>query len=103
MAFSSGFGPDAIVNAPVAWDTSQVCAASRSAGSSVARWNTATRSVTRAAYSSAKRMTASWICSSSAARSSAAVSRNIRLVTAHPDSTTPQSTSTSSGRDKGAR
>ena len=32
MAFSSGFGPAAIVNAPVAWDTSQVCDSSRSAG-----------------------------------------------------------------------
>ena len=32
MALSSGFGPVAIVNALVAWDTSHDCAASRSTG-----------------------------------------------------------------------
>ena len=39
MALSSGFGPAAIVNALVAWETSHDCAASRSPGSSVDCWN----------------------------------------------------------------
>ena len=104
MAFSSGLGPAAIVNALVACETSQVCAASRSAGSLVACWNTTTRSVTRAVYSSAKRMTASCSCSSAAARSSAARSRNSRLVTPHPDSTVAAATSsTSRSRDSAGR
>ncbi len=76
MVLSSGFGPAAIVNALVAWDTSHDCAASRSTGSSVDCWNTPTRSVIHAVYSSAKRMTESCTCSSAAARSSAALSRN---------------------------
>ena len=99
MALSSGFGPVAIVKALVACETSHDCAASRSPGSSVDCWNTPTRSVTHAVYSSAKRMTESCICSSAAARSSAARSRNSRLVTAHPDRNETAISSTSATRD----